>query len=157
MTLIGAFNVQNAVVLFADRQETIADYAKWDEGKIYLFESTGQYRVAMAGAGFPEPINQVWQTLWDKNAHYIAGYSINWPDYNGLKDRIIKTVHKVTTETIFPVPIEQRPNMELIWVIQALGSNLLQSRGGLDVFLYSQPLRKPNRPAPLRGKPSSTC
>jgi hypothetical protein len=76
MTLIGAFSVNNSAVILADRQETISDYAKWDEGKIYLHEHTSQYRVVLAGAGDPDPINQIWVTIYltyrKKHAIFIA-------------------------------------------------------------------------------------
>jgi hypothetical protein len=134
MTLIGAFNVQNAVVLFADRQETITDYAKWDEGKIYLFERIGEYRIAMTAAGDPDPINQVWDELWHHKGRHIFGHSIFWPAYENLKNHIIQTVRRVTKKTIFPVPRDLRPNLEMIWAIQPLGQNVSQSRGGIDLF-----------------------
>src|SRR5664279_2091386 len=35
----------SGVVLFADRQETISDYAKWDASKIMSFELQGTFRI----------------------------------------------------------------------------------------------------------------
>lgn len=136
MTLIGAFRVQNAVVLLADRQETIADYAKWDAGKIYLWEYSNQYRVLMASCGNSvQPINQIWEELVEGSGHMVSGFKQSWPAYPEVKRRIIETVARVTKKTIFPVPSDQRPHVELIWAIQPLGQTVLQSSGGIDLFV----------------------
>lgn len=129
MTLIGAFNVQNAVVLFADRQETITDYAKWDEGKIYFLES-GDYRIAVAGAGDPDPINEIWENVINIVARNRQRTT---PAYADLKDLIRRIVGTVTKKTIFPVPRDQRPNCELIWALQPRGASL-PGTGGIDLF-----------------------
>src|SRR5260370_23566714 len=63
MTVIGALHCNDGVVLCADRQETIADYAKWDVEKINHFELSGVYRLFMAGAGDADMIDMTWEEI----------------------------------------------------------------------------------------------
>jgi hypothetical protein len=130
MTLIGAFHCPNAVVIFADRQETITDYAKWDEGKIYFLESA-DYRIVVAGAGDPDPINEIWEAIINSIARNRQKTTV--PTYTDLKELIRRIVGTVTKKTVFPVPRDQRPSCELIWALQPRGASV-PGTGGIDLF-----------------------
>jgi hypothetical protein len=89
-----------------------------ESGQDYLLERIGEYRVSMAGAGDPDPIKQIWEELWDRKVgSFVIGHNVVWPEYQDLRERIVRTVQRVTRKTIFPVPRDARPNIELIWAI----------------------------------------
>jgi len=120
MTLCGAFRCRNGVVVFADRQESIADYAKWDTGKIYLYTLEGRYRVVMTGAGESHPIDEVWDKL-EANLWSIQNFA-------DVKPAILRVVSEVTRKTIFPVPRDERLPIDLIWAVQPLGKPVAGGR-----------------------------
>ena len=117
MTQIGVINCQEGVVLFADRQETIPDYAKWDVGKISFLELQGTFRLAMAGAGDANIIEMVWEQV-------VEGCRSK--QVSELKDTVIGIIHQITKKAILPMPREDRPYVDLIWVIQAISPTAMQ-------------------------------
>jgi len=78
MTLIGALPCLSGVVLLADRQETITDYAKWDVDKFRIVELQGQYRFLMTGAGDANIIDMVWERVVEEWRKALPG-SITTP------------------------------------------------------------------------------
>lgn len=68
MTMIGAMHCSDGVVLLADGQETIADYAKWDVEKMKTAHLNGCVRIVMTGAGDADNIEMIWEkisALWE--------------------------------------------------------------------------------------------
>jgi hypothetical protein len=118
VTVIGALNSMGGIVLCADRQETLADYAKWDVEKIKTFEMGGTYRLFMSGAGDADTIDMV----WEETLRGIAGpqFEANPYSYDQLKDYITRVVRIITKRCVFPAPYGERPRIHLIWAIQQL-------------------------------------
>lgn len=130
MTLIGAFELSD-VVLFADRQESISDYAKWDANKISYFESIGAYRVVMAGAGDSEFIDMIWEQFLG-----VAKMQ-NLPGARGVKELVLRTVSRITRKCILPYPRNDRPWVDLIWAIQQTSQHpagMEDLTWGIDLF-----------------------
>jgi hypothetical protein len=116
MTLIGAFKCPSGVVLLADRQETIADYAKWDVGKIAHFELSGEHRVFMAGAGDSDTIDMI-------NEQVIEAWAKDASRSNAdIKALILRTLFKITKKSILPYANRDRPCVNLIWAIQQISN-----------------------------------
>jgi hypothetical protein len=112
MTLIGAIECGMGVVLCADRQETIADYAKWDCCKITQFEMQGVHRVFMAGSGDSDLIDATSDLFKDRWTNMSSGATA------AVKEEIIKIVAEITTQSVMPYPKDERPQAEIIWAIQ---------------------------------------
>lgn len=131
MTLIGAMKTPGGVVLFADRQETISDYAKWDVGKINIYELQGIFRVCVAGAGPSNTCDMMWDSVLEEMRS-----SKQSTDPKEIKKTIVETVAKVTKKCVFPCPRGDRPFVDLIWVIQHMdASRVLNQRfNAIQVF-----------------------
>jgi hypothetical protein len=123
MTMIGAMRCMDGVVLLADGQETITDYAKWDVQKMKVAEFNNSIRIAMTGAGDADTIDMIWEKvseLWGSEGgfHFIGfiGGIPNW-SIEEWRAKIVSTVRQITKECIVP---SGEPNMqvELIWMIQ---------------------------------------
>lgn len=114
MTLIGAIRCGSDVVLCADRQETIADYAKWDCSKIAHWETQGLYRVLMAGAGYSDLIEMVKENFEER---WKETGSTNSKD---LKNLAIESVRHIMKDVVLRYPKDERPSMDLIWAIQKI-------------------------------------
>lgn len=126
MTLCGAFRCHDGIVMFADRQESIADYAKWDVGKIYMYTLDGVYRVVMTGAGDSYPIDETWDVLTD------SLWKIK--TFASVKPAINRAVSEVTRKTIFPVPRDERVPMDLIWAVQPLATPVASALEHIQLF-----------------------
>jgi hypothetical protein len=63
MTLIGAFKCVDGAVLFADGQETIPNYAKFEVDKLYYIEFQSRFRVLMTAAGQSDAIDMLWERV----------------------------------------------------------------------------------------------
>lgn len=113
MTLCGGFRCPAAVVLFADRQETIGDYAKWDASKFYIYTLEGNFRVVMTGAGESDPIEMVWDAMRSRLGKISSVADV--------KAMLLSIVNEVTRKTIFPLPRDERQHMDLVWAVQPLG------------------------------------
>jgi hypothetical protein len=108
LTLIGAIRAGSDVVLLADRQETIPDYAKWDCGKINHFEMQDTYRILFAGAGdsdFIDMVRDEFEDRWSK---------INATDTPTLR----RSALEVFSTVVRHFPTDERPHVEIIWAIQ---------------------------------------
>jgi hypothetical protein len=116
MTQIGAIKCLDGIVLFADRQETIPDYAKWDVGKIYLWELQDHFRFAMTGAGDSDIIEMVWEQVTDECKN---------KQLSEIKETIVRKIHSITKTSILPMPMRERPYVDLIWVIQPISSQAI--------------------------------
>jgi 20S proteasome alpha/beta subunit len=130
VTLIGAFKCPGGVVLLADRQETISDYAKWDVGKIAHIEMEGHYRFFMSGAGDPDTIDMIKERVideWVKIPESTAR-SLSAAD---LKTLIVRVVATTTKKCIFPFPRRDRPIVSLIWAIQQIANT---GPGSIELF-----------------------
>ncbi len=134
MTLIGVFNTIDGVTLFADRQETITDYAKWDCSKIKILELSDVFRVFMAGAGPSDTCDMIWEKFveeHDKKSPLLA---------TELREIIVRMVERITKKCILPFPVKERPYVDLIWVLQHKQCNPLTMRqhlGFIQVFRTS--------------------
>jgi hypothetical protein len=131
MTIIGAINTLEGVVLLADRQETISDYAKWDVGKISIYELQGVFRVFVTGAGPANTCDMMWESVVEQMRK--SNQSTNPKE---IKKTIIETVARLTKKCIFKCPVGQRPFVDLIWVIQHMEASVVrnQSFTTLQVF-----------------------
>ena len=114
VTLIGAFRCAGGVVLLADRQETIPDYAKWDVNKIAHYELANQYRFLMAGTGDSDTIEMVKTEVVEEWRKTLSTANVD------VKKMIIQTVARVTKDCILPIPRDERPYVDLIWAIQQM-------------------------------------
>ncbi len=139
MTLIGAIPCNNGVVVLADRQETLTDYAKWDVNKIAHFELQNNHRCLMAGCGDSDIIEMIKQHViaaWSGTNQISANYVIKAvsqgiKNANELRAAIIRIVATITKKCILPFPRNDRPYVELIWAIQQISP---QNFPSIDVF-----------------------
>ena len=127
MTLIGALPTLGGVVLFADRQETITDYAKWDVGKISLYDLQGFFRVFCCGAGQSSTCDMIREEVWSK-------LQTNSVDGTKIKELIINTVATITKKRI--LPRNDGTNIDYIWVIQHTQPSSISPPlfGSIEVF-----------------------
>jgi hypothetical protein len=132
LTLIGAFKCRDGAVLLADRQETIADYAKWDGNKIMHLELANSYRILMAGAGDSDTIDMLKEVFTDAWRNTLT--SIPAAD---IKPLIVRTVEKITKKCVLPWPQRDRPWMNLIWAIHQVSPSAQQQIAGVDLFRTS--------------------
>lgn len=140
MTLIGAIPCGDGVVMLADRQETITNYAKWDVNKISHWELSGQYRFLMAGAGDSDMIDMIKQhvgAVWAGTEPISANTIIkaiceNACSADDLRSLIVRVVAAITKKCILPFPRGDRPYVDLIWAIQRINSPL--GPRSIDVF-----------------------
>lgn len=123
MTMIGAMHCSDGVVLLADGQETIADYAKWDVEKMKTAHLNGCVRIVMTGAGDADNIEMIWEklsALWGSwGPEQYSGYVSELPNLSikQWREKIVSIVKKVTKESIIPSG-ESNAQVELIWLIQ---------------------------------------
>lgn len=117
MTLIGAFKCPGGVVLLADRQETISDYAKWDVGKITHLEMDDRYRFFMSGAGDSDTIDMMKEQVIEAWIDTPSPSTLSALD---LKALIVRVVARLTKKSILPYPNRDRPHVSLIWAIQQI-------------------------------------
>src|ERR1039458_5671532 len=108
MTMIGAIKCRDGVVLLADGQETISDYAKGAVNKIKYVELIGRIRVVMTGAGDAASIDMIWEKvseLWGSNG---SGNLVSWrADFENKslqewRKRIVSIVRSITKKCILP-------------------------------------------------------
>jgi len=140
VTLIGAIRCMDGVVMLADRQETIPDYAKWDVNKIAHFELADNHRCLMAGSGDSDVIEMIkqhviaaWSGVPPVSANMvIKAVSQGVNDINELRPLIIRVVSAITKKCILPWPQKDRPYVDLIWAIQRLTAPFVP--GSIDVF-----------------------
>ncbi|MFI5116513.1 MAG: hypothetical protein ACHP8B_07410 [Terriglobales bacterium] len=104
-------------MLFADGQETIPDYAKFEVDKIYLHWGTG-VRVLMTAAGDSDSIDMLWSEVVGRLK--ASGNS----ETPAVKAVITQTVARVTKKCFLPWPKDSRPCVSAIWVIQQLEPGL---------------------------------
>lgn len=132
MTLIGAIRCLDGVVLLADGQETIPDYAKWAVNKIKSAEINQTLRVVMAGAGDSDGIDMI----WEKVSHMWGGSGSDWMSgwIAGIKERppnewrqLIADVTRHTVETC-------RANVGLIWIVQDISGMARSASCPFEVF-----------------------
>jgi len=127
MTMIGAMRCMDGVVLLADGQETITDYAKWDVQKMKKAEFNGAIRIAMTGAGDADTIDMIWEKvseLWgSEGSSHFVGFIPGLPNLSvgEWRAKIVATVQKITKETIIPSG-ESNTQVELLWMIQDTAS-----------------------------------
>jgi hypothetical protein len=118
MTLIGAFDSTD-VVMFADRQETLSDWAKWDANKIFYYEFFAHFRIIMSGAGDSNFIDMIWEEVSSKAKEMGFGFAKTPPtDVSKIRELVIGTVSRITRKCILPYPRNDRPMVDLIWAIQ---------------------------------------
>jgi hypothetical protein len=123
MTMIGAMHCFDGVVLLADGQETITDYAKWDVEKMKTAHLNGAVRIVMTGAGDADNIDMIWEkvsALWGSWGPWqFSGYVSELPNLSikQWRKKIVSIVNKVTKECIIPSG-ESNAQVELIWLIQ---------------------------------------
>ena len=131
MTLIGAINTIGGVVLLADRQETISDYAKWDVGKINIYELQGIFRVFVAGAGPANTCDMMWESVLEN-----VRKSRQSTDPKEIKKTIVETIASVTKQCIFQCPKWERPFVDLIWVIQHMPDILVRNQSFTTIQVF---------------------
>jgi hypothetical protein len=139
MTMIGAMRCMDGVVLLADGQETITDYAKWDVQKMKKAEFNGAIRIAMTGAGDADTIDMIWEKvseLWgsEGGSHFI-GFMAGIPNWS-IKEwraKIVATVREITKETIIPSG-ESNTQVELLWMIQDTAQPPLNPMWPFELF-----------------------
>jgi hypothetical protein len=125
MTMIGAMNCPDGVVLLSDGQETITDYAKWDVRKIKLAFLNESLRVVMTGAGDADTIDMIWECvsqLWHgKGQTFLTGWMPDVPQMSASEWRssIVAIVREATEKTILPHG-SGHGGVELIWIVQDL-------------------------------------
>lgn len=151
MTLIGAFKTLDGAVLFADGQETIPNYAKFEVDKLYYFEAQGLYRVLMTAAGPSDGIEMLWarvsaQLKKDASASLSQGAKHVTVRVMGpalpaeeVQSTIVNTVADFTKECILPWPEGSRPYIAAIWVVKRLCEGQVSETYPIQVF-YTQEL-----------------
>jgi hypothetical protein len=133
MTLIGAFKTIDGAVLFADGQETIPNYAKFEVEKLYYFEMQGLFRVLMTAAGPSDGIEMLWARVsarlkkdseasvtMDGAKHMTVTAVGPSVQIGEVESTIVNTVADFTKECILPWPEGSRPYVAAIWIIQRL-------------------------------------
>ena len=139
MTLIGAIKCPEGVVLLADGQETIPDYAKWAVNKIKSAEINQSLRVAVAGAGDSNTIDMIWEKvspLWggtgsDWMTGWIAGIAERTP--TEWRRLIVEETWKVVRECVVPWG-DSYPSAGLIWIVQDISEKGRSSGRPFEVF-----------------------
>jgi hypothetical protein len=115
MTLIGAIECAGGVVLLADRQETISDYAKWDCCKITQWELANTYRFFLSGAGISDSIEMVKDRIREKwGGQFTALPAVT--EVSEIRKMIIDTVREVTLQA----QLEGQAEIDLIWAVQKI-------------------------------------
>lgn len=140
MTMIGAVKCNEGVVLLADGQETITDYAKWSVNKIKSAELIGQFRCVMTGAGSADTIDMIWERvseLWNSNgSSYLHGW-ISGVEIRSLRQwrqEIVSIVRETAETSIIPWG-NAHSGVSLIWLIQDLSGPSVQT-GTMPVELF---------------------
>ena len=139
MTMIGAISCGDGVVMLADAQETITDYAIWSVDKLKLAEINGVLRVAMVGAGVGETIDMIWEyvsSLWGgAGGPYFSGFVTGVPELSlpEWRARIIEIVREATEKAIVPWGNSASP-VDLIWMVQAISPQGEQLMHPIQLF-----------------------
>jgi hypothetical protein len=135
MTLIGAIRSLEGVVLLADGQETVTDYAKWAVNKIKSAEINQTLRVLMAGSGDADAIDMI----WDKVSCFWGGTGADWMvGFDaGVQPRPLDEWRKVVADEARQIIDRCRANVGLIWVIQDISGMIQSKQCPFDVFRTS--------------------
>jgi hypothetical protein len=132
MTLIGAIRCLDGVVLLADGQETISDYAKWAVNKIKSAEINQTLRVVMAGAGDSNGIDMIWEKvshLWGgTGSDWMTGWIAEVKEKSPVEWR--QLIADVTRQTIK----ECDADVGLIWVVQDISGKAQLAHSPFEVF-----------------------
>ena len=124
MTMIGAISCLDGVVMLADAQETIPDYAKWSVQKLKLAEINGALRVAMVGAGTGDTIDMIWEyvsKMWHSpGGFYFAGFVAGVPELSVVewRSRIVEIVRDAHERAV--APWGSSGAVDLIWMVQVI-------------------------------------
>lgn len=132
MTLIGAIRCLEGVVLLADGQETIPDYAKWAVNKIKSAEINQALRVVMAGAGDSDGIDMI----WEKVSHMWGGTGADWMSgWNaGIKVRPLEEWRQLIAEVTRQSVEKCHVDVGLIWVVQDISGAAKSAPCPFEVF-----------------------
>jgi hypothetical protein len=132
MTLIGAIRCLEGVVLLADGQETISDYAKWAVNKIKSAEINQTLRVVMAGAGDSDGIDMI----WEKVSHMWEGTGSDWMSgwVAGVKERPPVEWRQLIADVTRQTVKKCRANVGLIWVVQDISGMAQSAHCPFEVF-----------------------
>jgi hypothetical protein len=129
MTMIGAMRCSDGVLLLADGQETITDYAKWDTQKMKVATSHPT-RIAMVGAGDADTIDMAWDKIseaWGGDgSSYFDGWNANTPKLSlpEWRRKIVSVAQDVYNVT--------KIEIEMIWVVQNVSPT--DPRRGIELF-----------------------
>jgi hypothetical protein len=123
MTMIGAIKCRDGVVLLADGQETVSDYAKWAVNKIKSVELNGKARIVMTGSGDAASIDMIWEKVSELWGSSGSGNLVSWrADFENKspkewRKRIVSIVRSITKKSILPWG-RNHQGVGLIWMIQ---------------------------------------
>jgi hypothetical protein len=137
MTMIGAINCPDGVIMVADGQETITDYAKWNVEKMKFAEFNNTTRIVMTGAGLGDTIDMIWEKvsdLWGAKGHTVfQGFRTGIPVATAKewRDSILTIVREIIKEAIIPAGDSE---VELIWFVQDLAPESLKVGGPPELF-----------------------
>jgi hypothetical protein len=140
MTMIGTVKCSEGIVLLADGQETITDYAKWSVNKIKSAELIGQFRCVMTGAGSADTIDMIWERvseLWHSaGSSYLHGWisGVEIRSVQQWREEIVSIVREATETCIIPWG-NSHSGVSLIWLIQDLSGPSTQT-GTMPIELF---------------------
>lgn len=127
MTMVGAIRCTDGVVVLADRQESITDYAKWDVNKIKAVKLNGVLQIVMTGAGPSDTIDMMWEKvsrLWGQrgsDSAVVWTANLEQRTIQQWREKIIGVVQNITKKCIVPWH-DSAYGVDLIWMIQDLSS-----------------------------------
>jgi hypothetical protein len=115
VTLIAGFLTGSCVVLAADSEEVISDYAKASTQKIRVTDCFGNWRIAIAGAGDGTYIDLFEQML----ARRL--FTIQQFEFEKITGIIRATLHEIHKKHIWPRHGDQRVSFQAIIALQGCG------------------------------------
>jgi hypothetical protein len=132
MTLIGALRCLEGVVLLADGQETITDYAKWAVNKIKSAEINQTLRVVMAGAGDADAIDMI----WEKASHMWGSSGSDWMSgfIAGVEARPPVEWRKLIADVTREIVKKCDANVGLIWAVQDISGAAQSAHCPFELF-----------------------
>jgi hypothetical protein len=119
LTIAAGFLTGDAVVLCADSQETIGDYAKTTRQKIYTCNFNNAWRIGIVGASDDATYVDLCQEELERR---LCGFQIS--DFQGILNEIKSVIYEVHSQHIWPRQRDDRPSVQLLIAIHGINQSL---------------------------------
>jgi len=134
VTLIAGFLTRDAIVMAADSEEVISDYAKTSTQKIGIINFYGNWLMAIGGAG-DAPYIDLFQETLHKRLSLFQKF-----EFSKIESVIRATLHEIHKKHIWPRHGDQKAAFQAIIAIQGLG----ESKGRSLLYTCDSALLKIN-------------